>query len=154
MRVREPSGFTFVEALVVLGLLGVLLLVAVPNLSVPETIQAYAPARELATDLRLARRLAVTQHTNYTLEFSPAVGPYASYTIYNASSLAVEPDFPKAIPSGVAVTGTRTITFVPNGCACPTSPTSDAVVDVAVGGVIYRATVTWYTGRVGVDRIQ
>jgi type II secretory pathway pseudopilin PulG len=151
---RRPAGLTIVELLVVMGLLGLLLLVAVPNLNVPDTIQAYAPARELATDLRLARRLSVTQHVNYTLEFSPALPPYATYAVYNASSLEVEPGFPKQLPPGATVTGTRTITFIPTGCACPSTPTSDAVVDVAVGGATYRTTVTWYTGRVRVERVQ
>ncbi len=147
------GGVTFTEVLVVLVLLGTLALVAVPAFFVPDTLEAYAVSRELATDLRRTRRLAITQHTNYTLEFSPATAPYTSYTVFNASTLAVEPDFPKQIPTTATVTGTRTITFIPNGCICPTATPTDAVVDVAVGGALYRLTGSWYTGRIRVERV-
>lgn len=144
MRARE-GGFSLIEALAVAGVVAVLVVVAMPRLVVPETLQARVTARQLAADLRLAQRLAIARRANYALEFAPAGGPYTSYTVRPAGGTA-EPDFPKIVPSAVGVTGAQQFTFRPDGSA-----TAGGTVTLATGGVSATVQVTGATGRVVVS---
>lgn len=164
MRAGDTSGFTWVEVLAVLGLLSILLLVAVPQLTVPGTLSASATARQIAVDLRLARQLATSNRVcagavncpgaNYSLEFLPAAGPYTSYTVRNESTLVEDPDFPKAIPSGLTVSGRQKFIFVPGGCVdddgVGSCLSTNGSVTVAAGADTATVQVFWYTGRVKV----
>jgi prepilin-type N-terminal cleavage/methylation domain-containing protein len=155
---RNASGFTFVELLVVLGLLSILLLVSVPTLSVPATLDASALARTLAVDMRLARQLAIARRTNFALALAPATPPFTTYTVRNASTLVDEPDFPKQIPPGIAVGGRSGFIFFPAGCVDDSGGGTncigtDGTVTIAVGGTTYQVQVFWYNGRVKVVRL-
>jgi prepilin-type N-terminal cleavage/methylation domain-containing protein len=154
MRVREPSGFTIVEVLAVLGLLAILVLAALPQLTVPGTLSASATARQIAVDLRLARQLAIAKRVDHTLEFSPLTAPYTSYTVRNESTLVEEPDFPKALPAGVTASGRRRFTFASGGWG-PYDGSgglgSDGSATVAAGGDTATVQVFWYNGRVKVS---
>lgn len=152
---RYSRGFSVVEVLATLGLIGILLLVAMPQLSVPDELEDLTLADQIATDLRLARQLAIAARTNYVLEFSPAAPPYTSYTVRAASAATPEPDFPKAIPGGVVVAGRQLFIFVPTGCvdddgagACAGS---DGTVTLGAGVNSILVRVFWYRGRVRVD---
>lgn len=134
-----------IEALAVAGVVAVLVIVAMPRLVVPETLQARAAARQLAADLRLTQRLAIGRRADYVLEFIPAGGPYTSYTVRLQGGQA-EPDFPKAVPSEVGVTGTQQFTFGPDGSAA-----AGGTVTLAAGGVSATVQVTAATGRVAVN---
>ena len=157
MRAGDPSGFTFVEILAALGVLGILLLVAVPRLVVPETLSTSVLARQIAVDLRLAFTLSIAKRGFYTLEFSPATAPYTSYTVRKESTLAVEADSPKDIPGGITVSGRRTFCFATGGaidddCLGPGTVGTDGSVVVAAGTDTTTVQVIAYTGRVKVVR--
>lgn len=143
-------GFSLIEALAVAGVVAVLVIVAMPRLVVPETLQARAAARQLAADLRLAQRLAIARRANYVLEFTPAGGPYTSYTV-RLQGGAAEPDFPKIVPSGVGVTGAQQFTFRPDGSATAEGNVAGGTVTLASGGVSATVQVTGATGRVAVS---
>lgn len=133
------------EALVAVALLGVLVLVAAPRLTVPEPLQAGVPARHLTADLRLTQRLAIARRANYVLEFSPPAGPYVSYTVHREGAGA-EPDFPKSFAAGITVAGPQLFTFRPDGSA-----TAGGAVTLTSGGVIATVQVTAATGHVSVS---
>lgn len=141
---RRQAGFSLVEALVVVGLLATVALIAVPRLAAPDNLQVNVPARELTADLRLAQRLAIARHADYALEFAPGAPPYSSYTV-RLSGGAAEPGFPKAVPSGVAVTGPAQFTFHSDGSAAPAG-----TVSVAFGTATATIQVVAATGRVTV----
>ncbi|MGQ0550851.1 MAG: pilus assembly FimT family protein [Armatimonadota bacterium] len=150
------SGHTFAELLAVLGVLAVLILVAMPRLEMPDTLSASALARQIAVDLRLAQQLSIGERDMYTLEFNPAAVPYTSYTLRNESTLAVEPDFPKDIPSQITVSGRRSFAFAAGGCVDDDANSAngcagtDGSVTVSSGAVSATINVYWYTGRVKV----
>ncbi len=154
MRPRNSSGFTLVEVLAVLGLLGLLMLATVPNLTVPGTLSASALARQIAVDLRLTRQLSIAKPVDHTLAFPPPTAPYTSYTVRNESTLAEDPDFPKAIPAGLTVSGRRRFTFASGGWG-PYDGSggvgADGSVSVAAGGDTATVQVFWYNGRVKVS---
>jgi len=163
VRVSSDTGFTIIEVLATLGLLGLLFLVALPQLTVPGTLDVAVLADQIASDLRLARQLAVSGwdpavgRVNYILEFSPAAPPYTGYTVRNAVTSADEPDFPKEIPSNVAITGRQRFIFTPSGCVDDdgvgqTCGGTDGEVDLASGTDTARVRVFWYRGRIRVDQ--
>ncbi len=136
----EPAGFSFVEVLVVVGLLAILLVAAVPQLFVPNELDVELAARQVTADLGLARRLAIARRQNYLVAFSPLRGPYTSYRVSTGG--VNEPDFPKSLPPQVTVTGTQQLTFVPSGAA-----TASAVLTFTSGGATAWVQVTAATGR-------
>ncbi|MDR7485391.1 MAG: GspH/FimT family pseudopilin [Armatimonadota bacterium] len=136
------GGFSFAEALVVAALLAILIVVAAPRPRVPESLQVSAPARELTGDLRLAQRLAIARRTTYVVEFSPSVAPYQSYTVRPQLG-SPEPDFPKLLPAGVAVTGPQQFSFRPDGSAA-----AGGTVTLVAGGATATVQVYATTGRV------
>ncbi|MGH2405218.1 MAG: pilus assembly FimT family protein [bacterium] len=144
------------ELLAALGVLAVLILVAMPRLVLPDTLSASAQAREIAVDLRLAQQLSIGKRVMYTLEFNPAAAPYTSYTLRDESTLAVEPDFPKDIPSKVTVIGRRSFAFAAGGCVDDDANSAngcagtDGSVTVSSGTASATINVYWYTGRVKV----
>ena len=149
------SGLAFIEVLAVLGVVIILLLVAMPQLVMPTALNATAMADQISVDLRFARQLAVAKRVNHTLEFSPSTAPYTSYLVRNESTLVVEPDFPKTIPSDLTVSGRRSFTFRPDGCvdddgAGSTCVGTDGSVTTTSGTRTATVQVYWYAGRVKV----
>jgi len=69
----RSSGFTLIEILVVLGIVGVLLLVGIPNFRDRASDErAAATARQLAADLRAAQQEAVALRTAVSVRFAAA----------------------------------------------------------------------------------
>ena len=140
----REGGFSLTEALVVAALLAILVMVAVPQLAVPESLSAGTQARQLAADLRLAQRLAIARRANYVLDFTPAAPPYLTYSVHLQGG-GPEPDYPKDIASGVTVSGPQQFVFQPDG----TTATGGTVTLVA-GGATATVQVIVPTGRVTV----
>ncbi|MDQ7851042.1 MAG: GspH/FimT family protein [Armatimonadota bacterium] len=141
----RPGGFSFLELLVVVGLLAILLVVALPQLFAPEELGVETTARQVAADLVLARRLAIARRMPYVVSFAPPGGPYTAYTVAPQGG-APEPDFPKSLPEGIAVTGSDLVTFQPSGAA-----SAAARLRFAAGGATAQVDVAAGTGRVRVS---
>ncbi|HET6781248.1 MAG TPA: GspH/FimT family protein [bacterium] len=118
----------------------------IPQLSAPDGLDIELAAREVAVDLGMARRLAIADHANYVAAFSPAGGPYTSYSV-GIQGGSVEPDFPKSFAPGVTVTGVDQIVFAPAGSAL-TSGT--ITVSFAKGTSTATVQIIAATGRVRV----
>lgn len=138
------AGLTFVELIVAVSLLALMALVVLPQLTTPAELEVRRAARIVAADLAMARRLAIARRRDYVVTFSPAGGPYTSYTVQPAGGPA-EPDFPKALPVGVTVTGTDSLTFAPSGAA-----NVAALLNFSVGAVSGQVEVVAATGHVRV----
>ncbi len=81
--IKANSGFTLVELMVVIAIIAVSLIIAIPtyHLSIKPTVSLNGAARQLYSDVQLARLRAVSNNTRCGLVFS--AGP--SYIIFRDS---------------------------------------------------------------------
>lgn len=71
MRYRiDNKGFTLAELMVVVAIAGVMATIAIPSyISYLPHLRLNAATRDLISDLRLARQLAVSKNATYTVDF-------------------------------------------------------------------------------------
>jgi len=85
MRNRR-SGFTLVELLIVIVVMGILAAVAIPRFSSNQR-SAYTTVRKIVSDLRYTRSLAISSGNRHYLVFTDQVsGSYTKYKIYKRSN--------------------------------------------------------------------
>jgi len=144
MRRSSSAGMSYAEVLVVVALTGALLLTALPSLILPNQVPVASVARRVAADLGLARRLAIAGRANYLVTFTPATGPFTAYSVAPQGGSPGQ-DFPKTFQSGLTVTGTSQITFLPSGAA-----SAAATITIAQGTATALVQVTAATGFIQV----
>ncbi len=116
----QKTAFSFVELIIIVAFLGIFSFIAVPrlNYAIITKQKADALARKIVTDLRLTRRLAISDAANNTKGFELKMAgsvPYNSYEIENVDTHATVASH--ALDSGITIsnpTGTRFI-FGPMG---------------------------------------
>jgi Tfp pilus assembly protein FimT len=107
------EGFSFVETLTAIFILGILAAIAMPHFTrVLPGIRLNSAVRQIATDLQLARMRAIAQHTNQTVTFDTATATY-TYGSYTRNLSTVYP--------GTTITKTGDPTFTTTG-------TSNAII--------------------------
>ena len=79
INMKNNHGFTLIEALLIILLIGILAAIAIPRIGSSEK-SAYSSARQIVSDLRYTRTLAVTTGQRHYLKFFPASGLYTSST--------------------------------------------------------------------------
>jgi prepilin-type N-terminal cleavage/methylation domain-containing protein len=121
-------GYTLVELLIVLAIMGLLAMVAAPLLSGPtERLQATAATRFLAERLRAARELAVDKGTTQRIVVGRSLAPRGTKLLFHGP-LRNEIDF---FPDGSTSGGT--------------------IVVVTSGGTRHRVRVQWPAGQIAID---
>lgn len=145
--VRASAGVSLAEVTASLALIALLLAVAVPNLLPAPELEVRVAARELVADMGLARQLAVSKGTTYVVEFRPPAGPCGPYTLYAVRRQGGpdEPDFPKALPAGVAASAPAQVPFKPSGAVGIVGPVSVDII-LCSGPATSRVRVTLATG--------
>ncbi|MFQ5780594.1 MAG: Tfp pilus assembly protein FimT/FimU [Nitrospiria bacterium] len=81
---RDKKGFTLVELTVTIAVIGVMAMLAIPNFiaSTLPSIRLKGATRELASDLRYARSLAIANNIIYWVVFEKPAGAFnQTYTI-------------------------------------------------------------------------
>jgi type IV fimbrial biogenesis protein FimT len=76
---HSSSGFTLMELLVVISIAMVLMGIAIPSfLSWLPTLRLSSAARQVATDLQIARMRAISRNATNTVTFNTVTGTYTS----------------------------------------------------------------------------
>ena len=74
---RPTAGFTLMETLTAIVIMGILAAIAMPHFTrLLPGIRLSSAARQIATDLQLARMRAISQHANQTVAFNIATATY------------------------------------------------------------------------------
>lgn len=91
-RTRNQKGYTLVEALVVVGIIGLVSVVTIPNfISLYRSNKIKGSARQFTQDLRTARQISVTEYMPMKISFNTGVGA-GSYTLFQGDFDSTEPD--------------------------------------------------------------
>lgn len=118
---KNSSGFTLVELLMVVGLIGIVSAIAVPALMAEmPTYRLNGAARQVMSDLLAARMQAVSQNNQFVVTFD---ADNHRYTILDdddgngnadAGETAIVSDLHAEYP-GINFTSTLNLTFMPDG---------------------------------------
>ena len=146
------KGFSFIEILLILTVLGIIAAVALPRITesgVFDKYLIYTTAHNIAADMRLARRSAVTTGDSYRVGFGSSGGSddYNEYGIqrYEDGAWTLVGEI-KYIPDIIRVSGDVVVRFEPDGTA-----NGNQRFIYRCGDYRYRITVRAVTGRVKLE---
>lgn len=140
-------GYSFVEIIIVVLVLGIMTLVAVPRLkyTIVSGAAAEVMTNKIVTDLRRTRRLAISDGADnpngYELKFKNP-SPYSSYDIINSQTSAVIDSH--EIENPLVCTGPVSFKFGPLGSLL----TSDTQINIASEEKSMTITVIPATGMI------
>jgi prepilin-type N-terminal cleavage/methylation domain-containing protein len=148
LRRRGQSGFTAVELLVVVAIIGIIVAVAVPLIA--ENVRQAkirAAGDQFSMSLKAARMIAVSTHADVAVTVTTDPTNTYSYT----DNKGAFREF--AMPDGVIIASSdNPITFSPNGSLTGGAVLSTVLETDMTSGVIERWTVT--TSLMGVSSID
>lgn len=112
--IHGQFGFTVMELVVAIAVSMIVLAVGTPSfLSWMPTIRLTSAARQVATDLQVARMKAISQNTSYTVTFNVSAGTYTFGSdsrdigqLYPGITIASAPN-PVFSPRGTASAGVQ-----------------------------------------------
>jgi prepilin-type N-terminal cleavage/methylation domain-containing protein len=134
--INDMKGFTLIELVAVLIILGVLAAVAATRLTGTSTISVKGAAEMIQADIRYAQEAAMAENTAKSVIFSPGA---SSYTVDSEN---------KGLPSGVTIGNNLTVTF--NSLGEPTAGGGGSV-SISADGQSKTISVSNYTGKVSID---
>lgn len=135
MRHLMSKGFTLIELIIVIVIVGILAIMVLPRMIATTTISARESAEMVASDIRKTQDLAMSDINSHTITFTSGSG---SYTIDQGTANAQT----VTLPPGVTINTTITITFTTLGV-----PNTGATINVGGTSVV----VTQNTGKVTVS---
>ena len=133
--IRNRAGWTAIELMVVIGILGIVMTVA--TVSQSRLLPHYrlsAATRQVVTDVRLLRAKAISQNDRFRMIFAagedayraerrnPSSGAWEPYALYRRGATTAVSNQPVSLPSGITIASAIELTFHPRG-----------TIDVTVG---------------------
>ena len=89
MKLKEDKAYSLIEVIIIVMIIGIFAVIAVPrlNFAAVSKYKAEAVARKIVTDLRLTRRLAISDAANNTMGYElKLIGPLP-YTVYEIENI-------------------------------------------------------------------
>lgn len=111
----RARGFSLLEMMVVLAILGVLAGLAIPYFETTAVDQLQAAATVVVADIDYARNLAIANASDYRLTFTPASNRYQLTHVGSNSLLHALPSSPYKSPTDSATTQTTRLDHLPLG---------------------------------------
>lgn len=161
--IRCRTGYTLVEVLIVVTILGIAAALVVPNMLAAGTLGVQAAARIIVADILYAQNEAIAQQRTRSVVFDPANESYslqdefgavltARWKSGSANNYAVDfttdDRFQGVVIVSADFAGVSTLEFDALG-----GPVNGGTVVVEFQGTQYRVTVASFTGRVTVEQI-
>ena len=158
-RFCRPPGFTLLEVIVLVVVLGIVAAVVVPYMASAGDLEVISAARLVATDLQYAQNVAITTQVPVTVAYNtsgeayvlsntsgPLIHPItkASHTVDFAS----QPGFSRSDIVSANFGGNAAVTFDALG-----TPDHAGAVTLQAGPHVYRVEVAGITGRVTVTSV-
>ena len=143
----NPSGFTLIELIVVMIIIGILAATVLPRIdfgSTSSTASVAGAANMIASDIRYAQEFAMANRVSKSITFFTNAFSYYTHSIQHTGM-----DPSGQLQSLGATIGT-TVTFTFNSLGEPTAGGGSSVT-VSAGGITRTITLTQYTGKVSIS---
>ncbi len=140
----NPSGFTLIELIVAIIIIGILAATVLPRIDFGSTSSRASvdgAAYMIASDIRYAQEWAMANGVSKSIVFTNGSSTYS----FNPVSAGMDPS---AQLNGATIGSTITLTF--NSLGEPTAGGGSSMT-VSAGGVSKTITVTTYTGKVSIS---
>ncbi len=162
---RRLAGYTLVEVLIIVAIIGIAAAIVVPNMLAAGTLGVQAAARIIIADILFAQNDAIAQQQNRRVVFDPA---NESYSLIDEVGTVLTARWKGGSDNNYTVdftTDTRfqgvVIVSANFGGATPQTlefdalggPLSGGTVEIEFQGTRYRVTVAAFTGRVTVQQL-
>ncbi len=136
------KGFTTIELIIVIVIMGIMMAIALPKLSVVGTIDLYSVTRQVKSDIRYTQELAMSKYAKRTIDFT---GSSNTYDIKNSLGAIIES---KELPvrSKAIFDSGSTLIFTFNSLGEPTTGAGE-ILKISSGGSSKEIKVEEYTGR-------
>ena len=164
----RAGGFTLAELIVVIVILMIAAAIVIPNIGTASDTQATSAARTLASDLEMARNLALMTQRPHTVLFSPTRQSYKIVADYSGGTYAATQAIPHPVVVGkrfevtlaehngmgnvqvtnVSFGGDARVTFDALG-----DPSSAGTITLQTAGMQMEVSVAGLTGSVSTHRV-
>lgn len=158
-RRRDERGFSLIELMVTMGVIGLMAMIGLPSMQQwLERYRVRTAAQEIAAAMQLQRMRAVSQNSDFSIDFDTGAGTYALYQGDPSSGTLLDP-LPHGLPTGVTYSGDSDPVDTPNdelifhsdGSLNDSTASDDQIFVGNVLGDVFKVAVNRATGRVAVS---